>query len=152
MPTPPPIDAGHSSLRARSQDLFFSLTSLALSRYPARHPFQGSVASFKLCFYGNGRDVTVPLAWIIKSEGEAEGNGAQWTWLLRAPRLEEEPRGGHKSFCNWFLSEGLPFLQVPSRRHETLGLEETCQSGSMGWSRYRSPLGIRPGILVPNSA
>lgn len=45
-----------------SQDLFFSPTSLALSWYPARHPFQGSVASFKLCYYGNGRDVTIPLA------------------------------------------------------------------------------------------
>lgn len=45
-----------------SQDLFFSLTSLALSWYPARHPFQGSVASFMLCYYGNGRDVTIPLA------------------------------------------------------------------------------------------
>ena len=31
------------------------------------------MAPFKLCYYGNGYDVTVPLAWIIKSEGEAEG-------------------------------------------------------------------------------
>lgn len=45
-----------------SQDLFFSPTSLALSWYPARHPFQGSVASFELCYYGNGRDGTIPLA------------------------------------------------------------------------------------------
>lgn len=35
------------------------------------------MASFKLCYYGNGYDVTVPLAWIIKSEGEAEGKGVR---------------------------------------------------------------------------
>lgn len=35
------------------------------------------MASFKLCYYGNGWDVTIPLVWIIKSEGEAEGNGAR---------------------------------------------------------------------------
>lgn len=51
------------------------------------------MASFKLCYYGDGRAVTIPLAWIIKSEREVEGSRAQRTQLLCSLRLEEEPRG-----------------------------------------------------------
>lgn len=108
-----------------SQDLLLCLVSLALSWYPARHPFQGSMASFKLCYYGNGHDVTIPLAWIIKSKGEAEGNRAGWIQLLCSPRLEEELKGSNRSFCNWFLSERSPCLQMPSKKHEKLQLEKT---------------------------
>lgn len=104
-----------------------SPTSLALSRYPARHPFQGCMASFKLCYYGDGRAVTVPLAWIIKSEREAEGSRAQWRRLLCSLRLEEEPRGRNTIFCNWFLSERGPCLQVPSQRLEKRELEKVLK-------------------------
>ena len=45
------------------------------------------MASFKLCYYGDGGAVTIPLAWIIKSEGEAEGSraGADAAALLPLP-------------------------------------------------------------------
>lgn len=106
-----------------SQDLFLCLTSLALPRDPARRPFQGSVASFKLCYYGDGGAVTIPLAWIIKSEGEAEGSRAGGMRLLCSPYLQQEPEGSNRSFCDWFLSETSPCLQMPSKRHKRLELE-----------------------------
>lgn len=135
-----------------SQDLFLCLTSLALSWYPARHPFQGSMASFKLCYYGNGRAVTIPLAWIIKSKGDAEGHRDRWMWLLCSPCLEEQPKGSNRSFCNWFLSERSPCLQMPSKRQEKLEPEKTYYGASVRQSRQSSLLGVRTGILIPNSA
>lgn len=135
-----------------SQDLFLCLTSLALSWYPARRPFQGSMASFKLCYYGNGRAVTIPLAWIIKSKGDAEGHRDRWMWLLCSPCLGEQPKGSNRSFCNWFLSERSPCLQMPSKRQEKLEPEKTYYGASVRQSRQSSLLGVRTGILIPNSA
>lgn len=81
------------------------------------------MVSFKLCYYGNGRDVTAPLAWIIKSEREVAGSRAQCPGPLCPPHLEEEPKGRSTGVLNWF-SQNAPCLQAPSKRQETLELEE----------------------------
>lgn len=85
------------------------------------------MASFKLCYYGDGRAVTIPLAWIIESEREVEGSRAQRTRLLCSLRLEEEPRTRNTIFCNWFLPERDPCLQVPSKRLEKWELEKALK-------------------------
>nr|XP_055177991.1 RING finger and transmembrane domain-containing protein 2 isoform X9 [Nyctereutes procyonoides] len=114
-------------VRATGQQCTEAGDTCAICQAEFREPLilmcQGSVASFKLCYYGNGCDVTIPLAWIIKSEGEAEGKGAGWMWLLCSPCLEEEPKRSNRSFCDWFLSERSPCLQMPSKRHKKLELE-----------------------------
>ena len=83
---------------------FLCLASLALSWYPARHPFQGSVVSFKLCYYGNGRDVNNPTCL---DNQVGRGSGARGIWLLcplpplpRPPprHLGEDLKGHTRSF------------------------------------------------------
>lgn len=51
------------------------------------------------------------------------GTGAGM-WLLCSPCLEQEPKGSNRSFCDWFLSESSPWLQMPSKRHKKLELEK----------------------------
>lgn len=117
-----------------SQDLFFSLMSLALPWYPARHPLQGCMVSFKLCYYGNGRDVTIPLAWIIKSEGEVEGSRAQWTRPLCPHTLRKNQREGAQLLQLVFIRTlSLPADALKEARE--IGAGEDSLGGSVCWSR-----------------
>ena len=117
------------------------------------------MASFKLCYYGNGCDVTIPLAWIIKLEREVEGNTAQWTWLLCSPHIEKEPKGRNTSFCNWFCLGLVLFcfvlffgqISLPAgavKEAQDIGAKKDLLKWQEVAKQLEQSVGVRLGVLI----
>lgn len=96
---------------------------LCSSLVPARHPFQETIASFKLCYYGNGHDVKQSCCLDV-----LRGKGG---WAPQFSLAQRGPRESSGAACIWFSSAGF-HLETSVSILEGLELGETHRSGAWG--------------------